>query len=406
MIKRSLVSPIQELCLQDQKMAFISGPRQVGKTTLARQIAAQFNQSRYITWDNPQMRRQWNDNPLFFTEEFNKNQKSLLIIDEIHKSKLWKTQLKGLWDQKFDNLSLIVTGSAQLGTLRKAGDSLLGRYYNFNLHPLTVGEIFHSAESPENVMQRLLKNDYPEKKNNFRSTFLNLKKFSGFPEPFSTSDLRKLNLWRKSRLERLIREDLRDLSKLPDLSSVEVLASLLPEKVGSSLSVENLRSDLESSHNTIKRWLKYLEATYYHYSIRPYSTKLSNSIRREPKIYLYDYTEITNEGALYENMIANHLFKTCQYWTDLGYGLYNLQYVRTKQQVEIDFLITLNKKPWLAIETKKSNQTLSKATLNLLNKLSCPMVLLLENEIKPTVTQNEKQILCKVSIDRFLPLIS
>ena len=355
MIKRSIKTNIKEICFPNKKMAFISGPRQVGKTTLSKQIANDFKQSKYLTWDNPKIRKQWMTDPTAFISEFNQNKPALLVVDEIHKSKLWKTQLKGLWDQRPDQLDLVVTGSAQLNTLKKTGDSLLGRYYHFNLHPLTIGEILETSLLPEDLLLLVSKNDYAEHKPKFKAHFENLKKFSGFPEPFLAADTRQLNLWRKSRLDRLIREDLRDLSKLPDLSAVEILASLLPDKIGSSLSVENLRLDLETSHNTIKRWLKYLEAVYYQYTLRPYSNKITNSIRREPKIYLYDYTEVKNAGALFENIIANHLYKTCHIWTDSGYGLFELQYVKTKQHVEIDFLITLNKKPWLAIETKKTN---------------------------------------------------
>lgn len=406
MIKRSITLPIKELCFPSQKMAFISGPRQVGKTTLSKQIAADFTQNKYITWDNPKIRKQWSTSPISFTEDFNINKRALLIVDEIHKSKIWKTQVKGLWDQREKNLDLILTGSAQLNTLRKAGDSLLGRYYHFNLHPLTVGEILQTSLEPDQLFNQILKNDYPEENKKFETIFNTLKKFSGFPEPFISSETRKLNLWRKTRLERLIREDLRDLSKLPDLSSVEVLATLLPSKIGSCLSVENLRLDLETSHNTAKRWLKYLEAVYYHYTIRPYSKKISNSIRREPKIYLYDYTEVTNAGALFENIVANHLFKTCQSWTDCGYDNFELTYVKTKQKSEIDFLITRNKNPWLAIETKKANQSVTKPVLNLLNQLRCPLVLLTEHETQPTLTKIENKTVCTISIDRFLGLLS
>lgn len=404
-MKRSLIKTIDRFCLNSKKMAFISGPRQVGKTTLARQISEEYSQKKYITWDDPKIRKQWNNNPQDFIAEFNTSEKSVLIVDEIHKSKNWKTQLKSLWDQKNKKLDVLVTGSAQLNTLKKTGDSLVGRYYHFNLHPFTVGEILGQSVDPDTLIKIIKENNYPPISKNFEKNYLRLKKFSGFPEPFFMDDVQEFNLWQKTRLDRIIREDLRDLSKLPDLSSIEVLASLLPERIGSSLSIENLRRELETSYNTCKRWLMYLEAVYYHYTIRPYSNKIANSLKKEPKIYLYDYTEIKNEGALFENMIANQLHKTCQYWSDSGHGSFALHYVRTKQQVEIDFLITLNKKPWLAIETKKSYESISQSVLNLHEKLNCPLVVLTSEEIKPKINNQNKQPLIHVSISHFLQLL-
>ncbi len=404
-IKRSLINTIQQFCLESKKMAFISGPRQVGKTTLSNQLSEGYDQKKYITWDDQRIRKQWASNPSHFTNEFNKKEKSVIIVDEIHKSKLWKTQLKGLWDQRIQNLDIIVTGSAQLNVLKKAGDSLVGRFYHFNLHPLTVGELLGKTVEPEQLIEIIKNNDYSKPDKKFSETYEKLKKMSGFPEPFLMSSSREFNLWQKTRLDRIIREDLRDLSRLPDLSAIEVLASLLPEKVGSALSIENLRQELETSYNTIKRWLLSLEAVYYHYTIRPYSNKIANSLKKEPKIYLYDYTEIQDEGALYENIIANHLYKSCHYWTDAGYGSFELHYVRTKQQIEIDFLITCNKKPWLAIESKKSFKPMSNAVINLHKKLNCPLVILTTEDVKPTIDVVDKSVIAHVPIAYFLQLI-
>lgn len=346
-------------------------------------------------------------NPQSFTDQFDFTKKHLLIIDEIHKSKQWKNQLKSLWDQnKAHHLDLIVTGSAQLNTLKKAGDSLLGRYYNFNLHPFTVGEILEKPIlPPENIYQVIKNNSFEKAPKNFTQIYENLKKFSGFPEPYTRQNERKLNLWRKTRIERLIREDLRDLSKLPDLSSVEVLASLLPEKIGSGLSIENLRMTLETSHHSVKRWLKHLESVYFHFSIGPYSKSINNAIRKEHKIYLYDYTELQDPGILFENIIACHLLKACHYWTDLGYGHFGLHYARNKQKTEIDFVITKNNRPWLAVETKVTSQKVTEPVVNLLNQLKCPLVLLSEKSVEPTRSETPTGAVTYIGVDRFLQLL-
>lgn len=402
---RAIQNLIKELCFQSQKMAFVSGPRQVGKTTLSKQLSNDFTQSRYFTWDDPKSRRAWIQNPSSFLEEFSEKTNALLVVDEIHKSKNWKTQLKGIWDQRKEGIDLLVTGSAQINILKKAGDSLVGRYYHFHLDPLTVGEVLGIQAPPDELLNAVKLNQFSNKLKGFEEVYLNLKKFSGFPEPFKAANQRKLNLWRKTRLERIIREDLRDLSKIDDLSMIEMLASLLPEKVGSPLSVENLRADLETSHSSVRRWLLSLESVYHHYILKPYSKKISSALKKEPKLYLYDYTTVENEGALFENLVSNHLMKFCNFWTDSGWGDFKLHYVKTKQKSEIDFLITLGNKPWLAVETKKSRQQLSQANLNLMASLKCPVVLLTESNVKSTLTRENGFEMCCVSVSQFLPLL-
>jgi hypothetical protein len=185
-----------------------------------------------------------------------------------------------------------------------------------------------------------------------QSTLEQLNQFGGFPEPFFGQSKRKLNLWRRGRIERLIREDLRDLSRLPELSQVEMLASLLPERVASPLSINSLAEDMEVAYNTIKHWMSYLKELFYCYEIKPFSNSLPRSIKKEGKLYLWDWSEVESNGARFENMIASHLLKYVQYLTDTGYGAYELNYIRNKEKKEIDFLLTKNKKPWLPIEIK------------------------------------------------------
>lgn len=179
--------------------------------------------------------------------------------------------------------------------------------------------------------------------------------FGGFPDPYFNADPKFSNLWRAGRLEKLIREDLRDLSRLPELSQVELLAALLPDKVGAPLSIQSLREDIEVSHDTVKRWMNYLEHLYYHFSIRPYSKRLARSLKKEPKIYLYDWSEVGDVGSRFENLVASHLKKACDFWTDSGHGHWNLCYLRNKEKQEVDFLITLKGKPILSIECKAAD---------------------------------------------------
>lgn len=376
-MKRYLNEDILSLALQRHKMAFISGPRQVGKTTLAKELQAFFDESKYKNWDESEFRRLWIKSPNALKEEFSLakvNQSRLLILDEIHKSKSWKQKLKGLYDNLSQDLQIIVTGSARLNIFKKGGDSLLGRYLLFRLHPFSYGELLnHSYVEPSHWLNNLF-----EKKSRVkldRSILEKLFHFSGFPEPYFANSERILKIWRRGRNEKIVREDLRDLSRLPELSQIEMLTSLLPEKVGNPLSIQSLREDLEVAHDTVSRWLSYLNELYYFFELKPWTRSVARSIRKEGKIYLYDWTNITEDGPRFENLIASHLLKACHYWTDTGEGDFDLHYLRNKEKQEIDFLIVKDKKPWVMIECKWNETQIDHKKVNKFQSyFNCPFI--------------------------------
>ncbi len=335
------------------------------------------------------------------TQEFSfgTDQHNLLILDEIHKAKGWKQKLKGLYDLTGEHVQFIVTGSARLNIFQKGGDSMMGRYLNFRLHPLSYGELENpsSATDPEQWLQQVCTAGNLSLN---QATLENLLKYGGFPEPFLAQSERIAQIWRQSHQEKLVWEDLRDLSRLPELSQVEMLASLLPSKVSSSLSVQSLREDLEVAHDTVNRWLMYLEELYYFFRIQPWSKSIPRSLKKEPKIYMYDWAEVEDQGARFENLIASHLRKACDYWTDTGVGRFDLFYVRNKEKQEIDFVITKKNIPWLAVESKFSETQIQSAQIQkFLHHLKCPFIQVV---FQPRIWQpvGKSQIVC--SANRFL----
>lgn len=357
-------------------MAFVSGPRQVGKTTFAKQLAPLVDQFEYLNWDETEFRRLWTKSPNSLKDRFDfarRNEKRLVVLDEIHKGKGWKQKLKGVYDHLGEDLQILVTGSAKLNVFKKGSDSLMGRYLNFRLHPLSYGELLGDEPAdPESWMKGLFKEPKVDLNSSPLKSLLNL---SGFPEPYFSGDAKILNIWRRSRVEKIVREDLRDLSRLPELSQVEVLVSLLPTKIGNPLSVQSLREDLEVSHNTVVRWLSYLQELFYFFELRPWTKSVVRTLKKEPKIYLYDWTECENKGVQFENMLAVHLQKACHFWTDTGEGNFQLFYLRNKEKQEIDFLIVRDKQPWLAIEAKMSDTHVDqKAIEKLTGRMNCPFV--------------------------------
>lgn len=359
---RYLSNVIEELALDHGKMAFISGPRQCGKTSVGRLLASDRGSVRYANWDQTEFRRLWAKSPgSCLPPEISASgvEKPLLILDEIHKARHWKRTLKGIYDTLASPCDIVVTGSARLNTFKKGSDSLLGRYFQFRLHPFSIAETVSvsaaSHATPESALENILRRSVRTGRSENQEAFERLFRFGGFPEVFLKGSERFSAVWRRSRIEKLVREDLRDLSRIQELSQVETLVALLPERVSGLLSLQSLREDLEVSHPTVKNWLNYLKELYYCFELKPRASSIPRALKKEGKIYLWDWAEVEEPAARFENLVASHLLKACHFWTDSGYGTFDLHYLRDKQKREVDFLLTRNRKPWLAVEAKLSD---------------------------------------------------
>jgi predicted AAA+ superfamily ATPase len=375
---RYLAQSIQEIALNRHKMVFISGPRQVGKTTFSKSYAHLFKNFSYKNWDDVAFKKWWSKNDFSeLLQELNHNEthsSKLVIFDEIHKAKGWKSKLKGFYDLWGDITGIIVTGSARLNVYKKGSDSLMGRYYHFRLHPFSLCELAKlEINTPQMLEKKLFTKTAPRIQTSF-SALSDLFVFSGFPEPLFAKNSKIQRLWKNNRLHKIVREDLLDLSQVQEISSVEILCSLLPERVGSTVSVQSLREILNVSHESVSRWLTYLQELYYIFEIKPYSKSISRSLKKEGKLYLYDWTECETDGAKFENMIASHLLKLCHFYEDTGEGDFKLNYLRDKDKNEIDFIIIKDKKPWFTVECKFSDQTLHKSYIKFQNQLQCPHI--------------------------------
>lgn len=361
-VRRTLTSLLRRHHFPTKKMAFVVGPRQVGKTTVARHLLEErASDDLYRNWDDLEWRRDISKNPYGFVDRYRprSEQKPLAVLDEIHKFPRWKSYLKGLWDTRKDRIDLLVTGSGRLDVFQKGGDSLLGRYHQYRLHPLSLKEVLdptgpEPSYHPDQTLDLLKALPPPTQEN--RKNFEDLLQWGGFPHPFLTKDKNQWRLWQKERRQLLIREDLRDLSRIQLLSHIEELAELLVPRAANLVSYNSLREDLQVALDSVRLWMGYLERLYYFYLVRPYSKKVVRALRREPKLYLWDWSEISEEGARFENLVASHLLKWCDFTQDWGFEPLDLHFVRDKEKRETDFLIVKDKKPWILIEAKAGDR--------------------------------------------------
>ncbi|MFH0920513.1 MAG: AAA family ATPase, partial [Fibrobacterota bacterium] len=288
---RYLTRPMLE-DLKDRRMVFIGGPRQVGKTTLTRALLANhFSHVAYYNWDNQ------GDRKTLLRSEW-PGDADLLILDELHKFHKWKNYIKGEYDKHKDRFSIVLTGSSRLDVFRKGGDSLQGRYHYYRLHPFTLAELNRHTAACLPFAEPVMVPASPG------ATLNTLERFGGFPEPFIKQSERFTRRWHNEKLDRLFREDIRDTTIIHDLSSMRLLSGMLPERVGSLLSTNALREDLNVSFRTVARWLDVLETFYYHFRVYPFVSKSVRSLKKEPKLYLWDWSEVRDEGSRFENMLA------------------------------------------------------------------------------------------------------
>ncbi len=314
-------------------MVFLGGPRQVGKTTFSQSLLKNYKDGSpaYLNWDDTEDRKK------ILAGQWPKNEK-LVVLDEIHKFSKWRSLIKGFFDKLKSTHQFLVTGSARLDYYRKGGDSLLGRYHYYRMHPLTLPEV--SADCSIAEMNRLYQ-------------------FGGFPEPYLKKDPISLQRWHRQRRERIVYSDIRDLENVKEISNIELLMNALPERVGSPLSRKNLAQDLEVDFKTVENWLTILENVYYSYRILPFGPPKIKAVKKEQKIYFWDWSELEDEGKKWENFVASHLLKYCHFLEDTQGEKMELRFLRDVTGREIDFVVLKNKKALFAVECKSGEKSIS-----------------------------------------------
>jgi len=305
----------------DEKMVFLGGPRQVGKTTLARRLLGK--DGGYLNWDVA------GDRARILARELPSSQ--LWVFDELHKFRDWRRYLKGLFDQSGPRQRILVTGSARLDWYRFGGDSLQGRYHYLRLHPFSYKELNEEREGLVELFER-----------------------GGFPEPLLRTTRVGARRWSLAYRERLLRDDIAALENLTDLGRMEMLMMVLPDRVGSPLSINALREDLGVAHTTVARWLDVFERVYAIFRLAPFGAPKLRAVKKEQKHYQFDWSLVPERGPRFENLVASHLLKWVHYERDHAGRDLELRYFRDVDGREVDFVVTESRRPIMAVESKLS----------------------------------------------------
>ncbi len=354
-----------------KKMVFLAGPRQTGKTWLAKSIAAMEPNTVYLNYDRAGDRKIMRDEGWLTTTK-------LLILDEVHKMRGWKNYLKGIYDTKNPEMQILVTGSARLDIFNQVGDSLAGRYYLHHLLPLSPAELFQL--------------NMPFELDRFTE-------MGNFPEPFLEKKLVEAQRWRQQYVGSLLREDVLNFDNIHNFRAIQLVFALLRQRVGSAVSYQSIAEDVGISPNTVKKYIRILEALYIVFTVRPYAKNISRSLAKEPKIYFFDAGLVEGDaGAVFENFVAVCLLKHVFAKIDYDAEEYQLHYLRTREKKEVDFALVKSGKIVQIIETELSDHEISKSLQYFQSTYHFPAVQVVK-DLKREYQQNGIEVL---KADNFL----
>jgi len=405
MDKRTLYKAIWDQLSADKPMIMLAGPRQAGKTTFARDIVAKdFTDTIYFNWDLAKDKRRLIADPAFFSKEprSGTSSKPLVIFDEIHKYRDWKNYLKGVYDQFSSDYQFFVTGSGRLELSRKTGDSLAGRFLKFHIFPMTLAELLNRRRTLKDFLKAPLDgfDDIPagETSEAFRAIW----ELSGFPEPLFKGKKTFWSAWSAAYSQQIVRDDLLSVADIRNLDNVETLFALIPGRVASPVSINNLARDIQVSFNTVKNWLLLFDSFYLTFRLSSWTRKISRSILKEKKIYLFNFPVIEDESARFENFVAMEFLRAVETWNDRGWGKFKLHYLRNKDKQEVDFIITDNNRPLLLVETKLSGDSPAANLFDFQNVLNIPAAQLVKKDGVKKVYKNGRSDILVITAHQWL----
>jgi hypothetical protein len=394
MLDRPLYRHTWKELTREKRMVFMTGARRVGKTTLGEMFAQSHPNQVYANWEIAEDRTRLIRHPAFFEEIERKDESApFVMFDEINRHRGWRRYLKSAYDRVAGDYQFLVTGSSRLDYPQRRGDSLAGRYYLLHVWPFTQAELGRANlnaeaffDNPQQVSM--------ERHSELAALWQTLSEQSGFPEPFLSGRKTSYRRWSSAYAEQLIREDIRDLTGVKAIAELETLYLLLPAQVGRLLSAPALAQGLQVAYNTIRSWLTTLQRFFMVFSLAAWSRDVPRAIREGEKIYLWDVPRVRDAEARFENLVALELSRAVSSWNELGYGRFGLHFIRTKDQLEVDFILTDDGRPVLLVDARPQDHQPSAALMKFQAALKVPAVQLVQAaEGYRRVSNDEQSIL-------------
>jgi uncharacterized protein len=374
MLNRPMYRHIFKEISKEKRMVFLSGARRVGKTTLGELIGEGYPNQGYLNCETPQDRTRLIRNPGFFEGIERRDESTpLVVLDEINRHRGWRKYVKGAYDRTEGDYQFLLIGSSRMDHPRRRGDSLAGRYYLLSLWPFTQAELGKANRPWEEFFANPLQVSM-ERHQELQDAWRGLCELSGFPEPFISGRATAYRRWSNAYAEQLIREDMRDLTGIKALSELETLYHLLPPQVGQPLSVPALAAGLQVAYNTVRSWLGTLQRFFTVFSLPPWSRGVPRAIREGQKVYLADIPRVREAAARFENAVAIELLRAVASWNELGFGRFSLHFIRTKDQLEVDFLLVEDGRPLLLVDAALEARQPSPALIKFQDALKVPAV--------------------------------
>lgn len=349
------------------RMAFISGPRQVGKTTCCCNKA-----NRCLDWDDPDGRADILAGPAHVAERAGLDtpiaSKPVFLFDGLHRHVEWKEFVTGFVDAYSDRARAIVTGIHMDSYPLGSDDGQMSRRFVCDMHPYSVAEaITQDLPDPNRVVRQPVPID--------DASFDALWNHGGYPEPFLKRNLCFSRDWRLLRQKQLVREDIRNAAQIQHLDQLDSLAHMLTRMSAQQLVYSDLSIQVRVSIDTIRRWIAYLCQFHFGFVLRPWTQSVPRSLRKEPKWFLRDWAAIEDPGSRAETFVACHLLKAVDGWSNLGFGNFGLHYLRDKEKREVDFLVVRDERPWLLVEVRHGDGGLSPALRRFQELLGVPFAM-------------------------------
>ena len=344
--------------LADSPVVLVHGPRQCGKTTLARGVGERRRYT-YVSFDDDVVRHAAEADPVGFVADL----PDRVILDEVQRVPGIFTALKSAVDKARKSGRFILTGSANVLLLPKLADSLAGRMEILRLHPLSQSELI---ERPARFLGVLFGNSFKMGKHARLAGELAKRIVAGgYPAALARSSGRRRTVWYRDYLDALVQRDVRDLARISSLDALPRLLSMAAAQTARLQNVSELAAPFQLSRPTIRDYVTLLERVFLLDTLAPWHVNLASRLVKTPKLHLGDtglactLLGVDAAALVADRKLLGQLLETFVYqelrrqadWSGVAHTFYHY---RDKDAYEVDIVIERGSQALTGVEVKAS----------------------------------------------------